>query len=59
MHKIYIDKGKFNFIYQLPKILYSLIITSVISTIISYLSLTEKDVIKLKAEEKRLQDFQS
>ena len=30
IHKIYEDHGKFNFIYQIPKILYSTIITSFI-----------------------------
>ena len=50
MHKIYVDQGRFNIIYQIPHILYSTIITSVIDTIIKYLSLSEKDVIKAKRE---------
>ena len=50
MHRIYVDQGRFNFIYQIPHILYSTIITSVIDTIIKYLSLSEKDVIKAKKE---------
>ena len=51
MHKIYLDEGKFNFVYQIPKILYSSIISTLINTIISYLSLTQKNVLKLKEEE--------
>ena len=51
IHKIYVDKGKFNFVYQIPKILYSSLISTVINTIVSFLSMTEKNVIKLKKEE--------
>ena len=42
------DKGNFNFIYQIPQILYSSLITSVINSIVSYLSLSEKSIINLK-----------
>ena len=48
MHKIYEDNGKFNFIYEIPKILYSTIISSIINIIINYLSLTEKSIIDFK-----------
>jgi hypothetical protein len=51
MHIIYLEQGKFNFIYQIPQILYSFIITSIVNTIINYLSLTEKKVIKLKSQQ--------
>ena len=34
MHKIYKDKGKFNFLYQIPQILYSTIISKFIDTFI-------------------------
>ena len=50
MHKIYEDQGNFNFLYNLPKILYSTIISSVINFIILFLSLTEKDIVKIKAK---------
>ena len=30
MHKIYEDKGEYNFIYQMPQILYSTLITTII-----------------------------
>ena len=52
MHKIYEDEGTFNFIYQLPQILYSTIISSAISFIVKFLSLSEKDILKLKGKEK-------
>ena len=48
MHKIYVEKGNYNFIYQLPNILYSTIISGVNNFIISYLSLSEKNILKIK-----------
>ena len=48
VHIIYEDEGKFNFIYQLPQILYSSIISSLVSMIIRFLSLSEKNVINFK-----------
>ena len=50
IHKIYEDQGIFNFIYQLPQIFYSTIITGVINLIIKYLSLTEKEIANIKKE---------
>ena len=52
MHKIYEDKGKFNFIYQIPQILYSSIISSIINMIITSLSLSEKNILSIKQEKK-------
>ena len=48
MHKIYEDKGNFNFIYQIPQIIYSTIISNIIIIIIAYFSLTEKNIIEMK-----------
>ena len=48
MHKIYEDHGAFNFIFQIPQILYSTIISVVIKTILNFLSLTEKNIIEIK-----------
>ena len=50
IHQIYEDEGNFNFIYQIPQILYSLIIASAINSLIKYLSLTEKNVLDIKKE---------
>ena len=49
MHKIYTDSGKFNFMYQLPQIIYSYLISSGINFIIGYLSLSENDIISIKS----------
>ena len=50
MHKIYEDHGNFNFLYNLPKILYSTIISTIINFIVLFLSLTEKDIVKIKVK---------
>ena len=48
MHQIYDDGGDFNFIYQLPQIIYSTIISILIDSIISYLGLSEDDILSVK-----------
>ena len=48
MHKIYKDNGRYNFIYQIPQILYSSIISSIITIILKNLSLSQKSIIKIK-----------
>ena len=51
MHKIYKENGIFNILQQIPQIFYSSIIPSIINMLLKTLSLSEKDVIKLKKEE--------
>ena len=48
MHQIYEDNGDFNFIYQIPQMIFSIIISALIKFIIQSLSLTEKNIIKIK-----------
>ena len=48
MHQIYEDQGVFNFLFQIPQILYSTIISIIIKTILSMLSLSEKNIIEIK-----------
>ena len=50
MNKIYEDNGAFNFIYQLPQIFYSSIISVAINMILKMLSLSEKQILELKKE---------
>ena len=50
MHKIYEEKGTFDFIYEIPKTIYSTIITVIINKILKLLSLTENNVLELKKE---------
>jgi len=49
MHKIYKDNGTFNFIYQLPQILYSSLISSVINALLKILALSEKSILEYKS----------
>ena len=48
MHKIYTEKGSFDFIYNIPQILYSSLISGFINALIQALSMTESNLIKLK-----------
>ena len=48
MHKIYEDKGTFNFVYQLPQIIYSSLISSVLNVLLKLLALSQEDIINFK-----------
>ena len=50
MHQIYEDEGDFNFIFQIPQITFSFIISTAIDTIIKYLSLSEDTILEFKRE---------
>ena len=50
MHKIYEDKGKFNFLYQIPQIIYSTLISRFIDSIIRNFALIKDNVVELKKE---------
>ena len=52
IHKIYQDKGKFNFLYQIPQTLYSTLIAKFIDTLIKNLALSQDIIINLKQEKK-------
>ena len=49
MHKIYEDKGSFNFIYQLPQIIYSSLDSIIINTLIKFLALSEGTILEYKS----------
>ena len=48
MHKVYLDYGKYNFIQQLPQMVYSSIVTNVFEIFLCYLSLTDKHYYEIK-----------
>ena len=48
LHQIYEDKGEFNLIYQIPQILCSTIISSVINSLIKFLALENNNIVVLK-----------
>ena len=52
----YVDKGTYNFIYQIPQILYSTLISGVINALIKYLSLSENDIIAFKQEKDNIKN---
>ena len=48
IHKQYESKGKYNFIYQIPTILYSTLISAITNMFLKKLSLSQNDMIQLK-----------
>ena len=48
MHKMYIDYGKYNFIQQIPQIIYSTIISQIFEIFLCFLSLTDKHYYQIK-----------
>ena len=50
MHKIYKDTSSYNFIFQIPIILYSTLISSTINIILKYFSLSEKNILQIKKQ---------
>ena len=49
MHKIYTNYGKYNFIQQIPQIIYSTAISQIIEVFLCYLCLTDKHFYQIKA----------
>ena len=48
MHKLYEEQGSFNFVYQLPKIIYSSLISIAPSLALKLLSLSNDDIVQFK-----------
>ena len=48
MHKIYMDYGKYNFIQQIPQIIYSSLVSLVIEILIGILSFTDKNIYEIR-----------
>ena len=59
IHNIYEDEGEFDFIYQIPQIIYSNVISFVINTLIRFLSLSSEDVIDEKKKRIKSKDRNS
>ena len=53
MHKIYEDQGSFNFVYQLPTIIYSSLISLILNTVLKYFALSNDDILDLKKIQKK------
>ena len=50
MNKINEDNGEYNFLFQIPQILYSTLVSAVINMILKTLSLSEKQILMIKSE---------
>ena len=48
MHKYYEENGEYDILYQIPKLIYSTLISTVINMILKALSLSEKPIVELK-----------
>ena len=48
MHKIYEEEGSFNFIYQLPQIIYSALITGFLTALVNKLGLCQNNILAIK-----------
>lgn len=48
MHKIYEAKGSFNLEYELPKIVYSSLISIILNTLLNFFSLSKKEISEFK-----------
>ena len=53
MRYIFTNQGRYNFLYKIPKVLYSTLISSVMTYILKILSLSQNDLIKIKKESDR------
>ena len=48
MHNLYVNNGEYDFVQQIPQILYSLIIVHILEVILCFLSLTDTPIYKIK-----------
>ena len=48
MHKMYLSYGKYDFIQQIPQIIYSTVVSQVIEVFLCFLSLTDKHYYEIK-----------
>ena len=63
MHKIYLNYGKYDFVQQIPQIIYSSLISQIFNLLISFLVLTESQMhviigLKEKEPEKNLKEIE-
>ena len=57
IHKIYIDKGSFDFTYQLPIIIYTLLISSVLKGFLNFFGLYETNILDYKCDKNKNDDI--
>ena len=57
MHKMFLNYGKYNFIQQIPQIIYSTSVSQIIETFICFLSLTDKYFYEIKENKRKTKVF--
>ena len=50
MHKIFLSYGKYDFVQQIPQIVYSTIVSKLLETFLCFLSMTDKYIYEIKNE---------
>ena len=58
LHKLYLTYGKYDFIQQVPQIVYSTVISQILEVFICYLSLTDTPFYEIKALELTKENFE-
>ncbi len=53
MHKIYVDEGSLDFTYQLPQMIYSFIISTILQVILNIFGLYQNDIISFKNDKQK------
>ena len=53
MHKVYEEEGAFDIIYQLPQIIYSFIISTIIEKLLGFLALSQNNITDFKDNKKK------
>ena len=56
MHKVFLNYGKFDFIQQIPQIIYTTIVSQIMEIFLCYLSLTDKYIYQIKNSEQNLEE---
>ena len=54
MHNIYVSNGSFNIEYQLPKIVYSSLISMVLNTVLKLLALSNSGILEFKQNKSKI-----
>ena len=50
MHKLYVNNGNYNFINQIPQIIFSMLISTSVNSILKLIALTGKDILLIKQQ---------
>ena len=58
MHNYYKNNGAFDFLFEIPQIIYSTVISSLINIILKLLSLSEKNLLIIKNEKNNIKSIQ-